>query len=91
MRQESQTLRSSFRAPAYHARMNFPVHIDIAQYPVRGRWFVAIAWSLIALKCTLIWWAMIHWNVPFHPLWIVAPTLMFALLATGLWLTHHED
>ncbi len=91
MRQESQILRSSPRAPAYPVRMNLPVHIDIAQYSVRVRWFVAIAWSLIAVKCGLIWWAMIHWSVPFHPLWIVAPTLMFALLATGLWLTHHED
>jgi len=71
--------------------MNIPVHIDTRQYSPRVRWFVAIAWSLIGLKCTLVWWAMLHWNVPFHPMWIVGPTLAFALLATTLWLVHHED
>ena len=71
--------------------MNLPVHIDVAQYTPRVRWFMAIAWTLVAVKCTLIWWAMVHWSVPFHPLWIVGPTLLFALLATALWLTHHDD
>jgi hypothetical protein len=71
--------------------MNLPVHIDIGQYSPRVRWFVTIGWALIAVKCTLVWWAMTHWSVPFHPLWIVGPTLMFALLATVLWVTHQED
>ena len=71
--------------------MNLPVHFDAGQYSPRVRWFVAIGWALIAVKCTLVWWAMVHWSVPFHPMWIVGPTLLFALLATVLWLTHHED
>ncbi len=71
--------------------MNLPVHLEIGQSAARVRWFVAIGWSLIGVKCTLVWWAMVRWNVPFHPLWIVGPTLLFALLATALWLTHHED
>jgi len=91
MRWECQPPRSLPPAPVYPWRMNLPVHIDVVQYPSRVRWFVAIGWSLIAVKCTLIWWAMVHWSVPFHPMWIVGPTLMFALLATALWLTHHED
>lgn len=52
---------------------------------------MSLAWVVIAVKCALIWWAMVHWNVPFHPIWIVAPTLVFAALATMLWLTHRED
>jgi hypothetical protein len=52
---------------------------------------MAVAWVLVAVKCTLVWWAMIHWSVPFHPLWIVGPTLAFAALATAVWLAHHED
>jgi len=71
--------------------MNLPVHIGVAQYPRRVRWFMAIAWMLIATKCVLVWWAINHWNVPIHPLWIVAPTLVFAALATALWLTHYEE
>ena len=91
MRTESQSLRRIPCAWVYHGRVNFPVHIDVGQYSRRVRWFVAIAWALIGIKCSLIWWAMVHWSVPFHPLWLVAPTLMFALLATVLWLTHQED
>ena len=39
----------------------------------------------ILVKCALVWWAMVHWHVPFHPAWIVLPTLLFAALATMLW------
>lgn len=71
--------------------MHFPAQIDTAQYPRSVRRVMAIAWLLIAIKCVLVWWAVGHWHMPFHPMWIVAPTLVFAALATGLWLTHHED
>jgi len=71
--------------------MNLPVLLDLGQYSPRVRRFVAIGWALIAVKCTVVWWAMTRWNVPFHPLWIVGPTLLFALLATVLWVTHQED
>jgi hypothetical protein len=71
--------------------MNSPVHIDLAQYPARVRWFMAIIWAVILAKCAVIWWAMLHWSVPMHPLWIVAPTLVFAALATAIWLTHHRE
>ncbi len=52
---------------------------------------MAIIWAVILAKCVVIWWAMLHWSVPMHPLWIVAPTLVFATLATALWLTHHRE
>jgi hypothetical protein len=71
--------------------MNLPLHIDVAQYPRRVRWFMAIAWVAILVKCVLVWWAMGHWHVPYHPMWIVGPTLAFAALASALWLTHYED
>ncbi len=71
--------------------MHLPHYFDVAQYPRRVRWVMSIAWLLIALKCLLVWWAIGHWNMPFHPMWIVGPTLAFALLATGLWLTHREE
>jgi uncharacterized membrane protein len=71
--------------------MNSPLHLDLAQYSKRERWFVAVAWILIAAKCVVVWWAMQHWSVPFHPLWIVGPTLAFAALATAIWATHHAE
>ena len=71
--------------------MNLPIHVDVTQYSRRARWIMGGAWILIAVKCVLVWWAIAHWNVPIHPMWIIAPTLIFAALATALWVTHHED
>ena len=69
--------------------MNYPVHLHIPSSP-RVRVVMAAAWVLIAVKCALVWWAVGHWHMPFHPLWIVAPTLAFAGLATTLWVTSNE-
>ncbi len=71
--------------------MNASGYINVAQYPRRMRWFMAVAWMVIAVKCLLVWWAIGHWNVPVHPLWVIAPTLLFAALVTGLWLVHRPD
>lgn len=54
-------------------------------------WFLGAVWLLILAKCALVWWAMVRWHVPFHPAWIVLPTLLFAGLATLLWLTADDD
>lgn len=70
--------------------MHLPVHIDVAQYSRRMRWIMTVAWMVIAMKCVLVWWAIDYWHVPIHPMWIVAPTLIFAALATLIWATHHE-
>lgn len=71
--------------------MDLPIHVNIAQYPRRLRWFMAAAWLLIALKCVFVWWAIEHWNVALHPLWVIGPTLMFATLVTAIWLTHRSE
>jgi hypothetical protein len=46
---------------------------------------------MIAFKCAAVWWAVERWHMPFHPLWIVAPTVVFASLGTVLWLGHREN
>lgn len=71
--------------------MIHPLHLDEARYPVRMRWFLLLAWLLILAKCTIVWWAIGHWNVPIHPGWVIWPTLITAALATGLWLGIRED
>jgi hypothetical protein len=84
--------RAASRTPkAYGASVNFPGHMSLAQGPKRVRWFMAVAWALIAVKCVVVWWAMIHWSVATHPLWVVGPTLVFAALVTAIWLTHHSE
>jgi hypothetical protein len=81
------------RESGYHYGMTIsvPLHIDVAQYPSKARWFMGIAWAVTLAKCYLVWWAVEHWHMPFHPGWIVFPTLTFAGLATVIWLTHHRE
>ena len=52
---------------------------------------MGILWAVILAKCLLVWWATAHWNLALNPMWVIAPTLMFAMLVTGLWMTHHSD
>jgi hypothetical protein len=53
--------------------------------PSAERWIIA-GWVLILLKCTALWWAIIAFHVPIHPMWLVGPTLAFAALATALYI-----
>lgn len=49
------------------------------------RWLI-VGWVLILLKCAAMWWAIVTYHVPIHPLWLVGPTLLFGLLATALYI-----
>lgn len=49
---------------------------------------MAIAWVAIVIKCWFVTWAVDRWHMPFHAAWVVVPTLVFAALASGLWLVH---
>lgn len=71
--------------------MTFPIHIDVAQYSIRSRWIMGVAWLLILVKCVIVWWAIDHWHMPFHPAWVIGPTLAFAALASLLWVTHDRE
>jgi hypothetical protein len=48
----------------------------------RAAKFIAVCWILIAVKHVAVIWAVHHYAVPFHPLWINAPTFLLGLLAT---------
>ncbi len=54
------------------------------------RRFLGVAWLMIVAKCVVVWWAIPHYHVPVHPMWIIGPTLFFAGLVTVLWTTHRE-
>jgi len=43
-------------------------------------------WALIVLKSILVTWAVHRWHVPFSPLWIILPTVMFGALVTAVYL-----
>lgn len=43
---------------------------------------ILICWLLIAVKHIAVIWAVHHYHVPFHQLWVNVPTFMLGLLAT---------
>lgn len=53
--------------------------------------FMVFAWLLIAAKCALVAWAVSRWDVPVSAGWVIWPTLVFGLLATGLWFSRGRD
>jgi hypothetical protein len=82
------------RSEARSARLNWSMtpHAPLfrERLSVHAIWFMAAAWLVILAKCVWVWWAVGHWHLPVHPLWIVAPTLVCAALATALWLAHER-
>lgn len=43
---------------------------------------ILLCWGLIAVKHIAVIWVVSHYAVPFHQLWINAPTFLLGLLAT---------
>ena len=43
---------------------------------------ILVCWILIAVKHGLVIWAVHHWRVPFHQLWVNAPTWILGVVAT---------
>ncbi|MFT3783611.1 MAG: hypothetical protein QM790_16480 [Nibricoccus sp.] len=55
-----------------------------ARHPWTTRLLIA-GWILIIAKSSVIWWACGRYAVPFHPMWLVGPTVAFGLLCTGVY------
>ena len=71
--------------------MIHPLHLDEARYPAKVRWFLLAAWAVIVAKCFFVWWAVDRWHVPFSAMWVIVPTLIFAAVATVLWVGIRDD
>lgn len=54
----------------------------------RAERFILLCWGLIAIKHVAVIWAVHHYAVPFHQLWINLPTFLLGLLATVAYYTH---
>lgn len=46
---------------------------------------ILVCWLLIAVKHVAIIWAVRHYPVPFHQLWVNFPTWLLGVLATGIY------
>ncbi len=47
--------------------------------------FIFICWVLIAIKHVAVIWLVHHYRVPFHQLWVNAPTWLLGVVATLLY------
>jgi hypothetical protein len=50
---------------------------------------ILACWALIAVKHVAVIWAVHHYAVPFHQLWVNLPTFLLGLLAT--WAYYARD
>jgi hypothetical protein len=63
----------------------FVREVNITRKPVRDPRIERLIWTcwvLIALKSLLVWWACSTYDVPVDPLWVIVPTVVFAVLCT---------
>lgn len=47
---------------------------------------IALCWVLIVIKSFAVIWLFDRYHVPVNPLWVIAPTVMFAALCTVVYL-----
>jgi len=51
----------------------------------RAERIILVCWLLIAVKHIAVIWAVRHYPVPFHQLWVNFPTWLLGVLATGVY------
>lgn len=49
---------------------------------------ILVCWVLIAIKHVAVIYAVHHWRVPFHQLWVNAPTWLLGVVATLVYYRH---
>jgi hypothetical protein len=72
-------------SPPEEYDLAFVKEVTVRTKPVRQpkvERVILVCWVLIALKCWLISWLIQKYHVPINPLWVIAPTLVFAVMCT---------
>ena len=73
------------RRPVPDYARSFVEEIAVQQFTApdpRVERIILICWILIAIKHVVVIWAVHHYQIPFHQLWVNAPTWLFATVAT---------
>jgi hypothetical protein len=76
------------RRPAPDYETGFVRDVRVTHRPARSRRverLIWICWGLIAIKSVVVVWAVKHYRIPFSPLWVIVPTVVFASLCTGVY------
>jgi hypothetical protein len=47
---------------------------------------IALCWVLILMKSVAVVWLFDRYRVPVNPLWVIAPTVVFAALCTAVYM-----
>lgn len=55
----------------------------------RAEKIILLCWALIAVKHVLVIWAVHHYAMPFHQLWVNFPTFLLGAVAT--WAYYARD
>jgi hypothetical protein len=77
------------RPPADYERgfvRDVSVHHEKAPRNRRVERLFAICWILILIKSVAVVWLFDRYHVPVNPLWVIAPTVIFAGLCTVVYL-----
>ena len=69
---------------AFVQEVHVTEHEPVARDP-RVERLILICWVLIAVKHVAVIWAVRHYSLPFHQLWINFPTWLLGALATGVY------
>lgn len=67
---------------------SFVRSVRVRARPPRNRrieLLIAVCWVLIAFKTVFVFWAVRRYRIPFSPLWVVVPTIIFAAFCTGVY------
>jgi hypothetical protein len=76
------------RPPADYER-GFVREVSVSDRTPRNRRVervLAICWVLIVIKSFAVVWLFRHYHIPVNPLWVIAPTFVFAALCTAVYL-----
>lgn len=74
--------------PRRHSRDPFVTRVEERAPRPRSRrveLVLGAGWVAVAAKAGWIVWAAQTHGLPFHPAWLIAPTVLFAVLATGVY------
>jgi hypothetical protein len=81
-------LFSSSRRPSSEYERSFVQEVTVKGPSPRNRRLevlIVLGWILIAVKSVVVVWAVRHYRIPFNPLWVIAPTVAFAILITAVY------
>jgi hypothetical protein len=81
-------LFSSSRRPASEYERSFVQEVTVKAPSPRNRRLerlIVLGWIVIVLKSIVVVWAVRHYRIPFNPLWVIAPTVAFAILITWVY------